>query len=71
MLRAFRVVRIFRILEKAEVIKIIINTFVLAVPQLMNVGGLFILILYIYAIIGMNMFAFIKMQEDLNERANF
>jgi hypothetical protein len=50
--RAFRVVRLFRIIKKAKVLKIIIDTLIVTLPHLANVGGLLLLILYIYTILG-------------------
>lgn len=53
LLRAFRVVRIFRIIKRAKVLKIIIDTLIVSLPSLMNIGGLFTLIIYIYSVLGM------------------
>lgn len=70
-IRAFRVVRIFRIIKKAKVLRIIIDTFIVSLPSLLNVGGLLFLIIFIYAVLGVQLFADIKLQEDLNHHANF
>ena len=69
--RAFRVARLFRIIKKAKVLRIIIDTLIVTLPSLMNVGGLLLLIIYIYAVLGMQLFAGLKLQTDLNERTNF
>lgn len=36
-----------------------------------NVGGILLIVIYIYAILGVNLFATIKLQSDLDEHANF
>jgi hypothetical protein len=46
-------------------------TFIDAIPALLNVGGLLFLFLYLYAVIGVYFFSTVKLQEDLNENANF
>ena len=46
-------------------------TFIGSLPALINVGSLLFLFLYIYAVLGMNLFATIKLQASLNEKANF
>lgn len=46
-------------------------TFIGSLPALINVGSLLFLFLYIYAVLGMNLFASVKLQSNLNERANF
>ena len=71
LIRSFRVVRIFRLIKRAKVLKIIIDTLIVSLPSLMNIGGLLILILYIYSVLGMQLFSFIKLKHHLNHRANF
>lgn len=71
-IRTFRVVRLFKIVKRAKVLKLITDTFIVTLPHLMNVGGLLLLILYIYAIIGMEMFSGILLSEEgITERWNF
>lgn len=50
--RAFRVARVFRIIKRAKVLKIIVDTFIVSLPSLLNVGGLLLIILFIYAVLG-------------------
>ena len=71
-IRTFRVVRLFKIVKRAKVLKLITDTLIVTLPHLMNVGGLLLLILYIYAILGMQLFAKIKLQDlGLTQRWNF
>ena len=46
-------------------------TFINALPALGNVGALLFLFLYLYAVIGVNLFSTVKLQENLNKYANF
>jgi hypothetical protein len=55
--RTFRVGRILRLLNKAKSLKIIFNTIVITLPALANVGGLLFLLLYLYSILGIYLFA--------------
>jgi hypothetical protein len=46
-------------------------TFIGAIPQLTNVGGLLGLFLFLYTVLGVEFFAKVKLQEELNLHANF
>jgi hypothetical protein len=70
-IRAFRIGRIFRLIKKAKRLKMIFNSFLMTVPFLVNVGGLLFLLLFLYSILGMFLFATVKLQNALNEHANF
>lgn len=58
---AFRVMRILRLINRAKILKIIIDTLILTLPSLANVGGLLLLILYIYAVLGVELFYDVKL----------
>ena len=49
----------------------IVNTFILAIPELANVGGLLILFIYLYSVLGVTLFAHIRFGTSLNRHANF
>ena len=70
-IRAFRICRGFRLIKRAKSLRKIFNTFVMTLPSLANVGGLLLLLWYIYAILGVFLFATIQLQETLNIHANF
>ncbi|CDW88224.1 voltage-gated ion channel superfamily [Stylonychia lemnae] len=70
-IRAFRISRIFRLIKRARRLKIIFETFIVTIPALTNVGGLLVLFLYIYSILGVQIFATVKLQGELDENANF
>jgi hypothetical protein len=55
--RTFRVGRVLRLVKKARSLKIVFNTVVVTLPALANVGGLLILLLYLYSVLGVYLFA--------------
>ena len=71
LIRAFRVIRVFRIIKRFHFLKIIIDTLIITLPSLANVGGLLLLILYVYSILGTHLYSGIMLKDDLNENANF
>ena len=60
-LRAFKITRILRLVRKAKSLMVIFETFVITIPALANVGCLLFLIIYIYTILGMQLFAEVKL----------
>lgn len=52
LLRTFKVVRIFRLINRAKVLRLIVDTFIITLPSFANVGGLLLLIIYVYSILG-------------------
>ena len=51
--------------------QIIFLTFINTMSSLFNVGGLMFLIIYIYAVLGINLFAEVKFKEPMHKRLNF
>ena len=49
----------------------IFNSFLMTVPYLANVGGLLFLLLFLYAVPGINLFATVKHQNAINHHTNF
>ena len=70
-IRAIRIARIFKLFRKQKSLRIIFETFIVTLPALMNVGGLLLLLIYIYAVLGMNLFATIKLTVPFNPNLNF
>lgn len=70
-LRAFRISRMMRLVKRAKSLNIIFETFLITIPALANIGGLLLLLLYLYSIIGVSLFAQVKLQENYNRNANF
>lgn len=69
--RAFRIGRIFRLITKAKFLRIIFNTIIFTIPSLANVGALMFLLLFIFSILGVQLFATVQLQSNLNAHANF
>ncbi len=49
----------------------IFNTILLTLPSLANVGALLALILYIYAVVGIQLFSKVQLHDEVNSNANF
>ena len=60
LLRVLRILRILRLLKGARELRNLIVTMVLSFPALFNVGSLLCLILFIYAVLGVNLFTFVS-----------
>lgn len=59
--RAFRIGRIFKIIKKYKDLKILFYTFIGAIPQLTAVGGLLFIFLFVYAVMGVQLFATVQL----------
>lgn len=70
-LRVFRIAKICRLLAKFKGLTNLFLAVVQALPTIMNVGAILFLLFFVYAILGVNMFGYVKRGEFLTERANF
>ncbi|GFR46010.1 hypothetical protein Agub_g7488 [Astrephomene gubernaculifera] len=70
-LRVLRVLRVLRLIRKAQGIQKLMRTLISSLPALANVGGVMLLFFFIYAVIGVNLFAGMKQGENLSRHANF
>ena len=70
-IRAFRICRMLKLFRRLKSLKIIFQTFLVTLPALANVGSLLLLLLYIYSIMGMYLFAEVKLNYPLDENLNF
>lgn len=70
-IRSFRIGRLIRLIGKAKSLNMIFNTLILTLPALANIGSLLCLGIFIFSIIGMNNFAYLKDGNEINEKANF
>jgi hypothetical protein len=68
LLRIGRLVRLVRLVKS---LRLIVNSIVTALPGILNTGGLLLLLYFVYAVIGMNLYGLIGFQGELNEHANF
>ncbi|GAX76997.1 hypothetical protein CEUSTIGMA_g4444.t1 [Chlamydomonas eustigma] len=71
LLRVLRVLRIFKLIPKARGLKLMITAMMWSLPALLNVACVLLLFMYIFAIVGMNLFGQIKWQANINYDAYF
>ncbi|KAE9028177.1 hypothetical protein PF005_g2409 [Phytophthora fragariae] len=69
--RSFRVGRLFRLVHSAPSLRQLFNTLLITLPSLANIGGLLFLVFFIYAAMGVQLFAKIKFGELITSTANF
>ena len=60
--RVFRVLRIFRLVKRAETLKKLIQTLIYSLPSLFNISALLMVLFYIYAVVGMAIFG--QVEQD-------
>jgi len=70
-LRAFRIMRIVKLLQKFDSIRVIIYAVINILPSIANVMCLFMLALFIYACVGINLFSGAKYIEFIDDKNNF
>ena len=69
--RTLRIGRVFKLFRGLKILKVINSTFLNSLSSLINVGSLMFLFIFIYAVIGTNLFAEVKMKSPMHERLNF
>ena len=60
-LRALRILRILRLIKRAKVLRMIVRTLLITIPSMANIGSLLLLVYYIYAVLGVQLFATLKL----------
>mmetsp|Transcript_35371 Transcript_35371/g.54134 ORF Transcript_35371/g.54134 Transcript_35371/m.54134 type:complete len:301 (+) Transcript_35371:3572-4474(+) len=71
LIKALRIMRIFRLVRVSRNLSILVDSLIVILPSIANVGSLIMLLFFIFSVIGMNMFATVIYQEELNENMNF
>lgn len=69
--RTFRIGRVFRLVQSAKALRTLFNTLVLTLPSMANVTGILILMFFIFAVMGVQLFATVKNGEVLNYAIHF
>lgn len=69
--RVFRIGRLLRFYKGARGIRRLLFALVISLPALFNIGALLFLVMFIYAIIGMSSFGYVKKTGALDELVNF
>merc|ERR1712216_255272 len=70
-LRLTRLIRVLRMVKRAEGLRRIFLTIYLALPSLINVGSLLLLLFFIFAVLGVNLFGQVQFDVFVNDHANF
>eukprot|EP01025_Chloroclados_australasicus_P020054 TRINITY_DN21087_c0_g1_i1.p1 TRINITY_DN21087_c0_g1~~TRINITY_DN21087_c0_g1_i1.p1 ORF type:complete len:530 (-),score=83.48 TRINITY_DN21087_c0_g1_i1:316-1821(-) len=70
-LRVLRVARILRLVKGLKGLRTLVATLWISIPTLMNVVVLTFLVFFVFAVLGVQLFGTIKLQENLNRHANF
>lgn len=68
-IRSFRIMRIFRLLKKYG--RVVLDTLVNIIPQITNIVSLIFLMIFIYSVLGISLFADVKYGETYNSNNNF
>lgn len=63
--------RIFRLVKSSQNMRIILDTIAHIMPQVTNIMSLVFLLLFIYSVLGLNLFSTVMYQKYYNSRANF
>ncbi|KAK2168409.1 hypothetical protein LSH36_17g12061, partial [Paralvinella palmiformis] len=69
--RVFRVGRVLRLVKSAKGIRTLLFSLAVSLPALFNIGLLLFLVMFIYAIFGMNFFLNVKHTAGLDDMFNF
>ena len=63
--------RIVRLLKSAKGLRDLLMTMVYSAPALVNVGSLLFLVVFIYAVLGMNLFPYVMQGDNVTPERNF
>ena len=70
-IRGFRIARLFRLIRGAPKLRELVNTIILTLPALGNISGVLMMLFFIYAVMGVQLFSGVKLGDSLNAMANF
>lgn len=70
-IRFLRACRLFRLIKRVKKLRLLFNTLLVSIPSIANIGSLLLLLFFIYAAIGMQLFSFIPNNSMVTEHANF
>lgn len=71
LLRIFRLGRLLRLIHRAKNLRTIFDTFLITLPSLANIGLLLGLVIFIYMILGIEYYSYIKHGDNITLDANF
>eukprot|EP00397_Hematodinium_sp_SG-2012_P000464 GEMP01000464.1.p1 GENE.GEMP01000464.1~~GEMP01000464.1.p1 ORF type:complete len:1850 (+),score=300.04 GEMP01000464.1:241-5790(+) len=70
-IRLFRIARLFRLVRFMEGLNRLFSAFVLSIPKLCNVAAILFLLVFLYAVLGVNLFGKVRFSGNHDEHANF
>jgi voltage-dependent calcium channel L type alpha-1D len=70
-IRSVRVARLIKLIQTAPSLRQLVNTLIITLPSLVSVGGFLFLVFFIYAAMGVQLFAKVKFGELVTPHANF
>jgi len=71
-IRTFRIGRLFKLFKHNKSLKVIFQTFIKSLPAVVNVGSLLLLMIFVYAVMGMMLFADVQLNGGfLDFHGNF
>lgn len=70
-IRLFRIARLFRLVRFMKGLNQLFSAFILSLPKLANVGTILALLLFLYAVLGVNLFAKVRFLGPHGETAHF
>ncbi|NWJ09532.1 SCN5A protein, partial [Crypturellus undulatus] len=70
-IRLARIGRVLRLIRAAKGIRTLLFALMMSLPALFNIGLLLFLVMFIYAIFGMANFAYVKMEDGIDDMFNF
>ena len=71
LMRIFMLMRLIKLFQKLETLKIIYATIINTLPRMINVGMMIILVIFMYSVLGINLFGAVKNQPPMSLRHNF
>jgi len=69
--RILRILRVVRLLQRFENIQVLLDSLILITPNILHVVMLLGLVMYVYALVGIYMFAKTSRREELVSKNNF
>lgn len=70
-IRVLRVSRLLKLVKSFQGLQKVLNTMMISLPSLLNVGALFMLVLFIYSVLGCFAFKDVREGEAINDNYNF
>lgn len=70
-IRALRIARIFKLIRDLDSINLIFEAFIRTIPGLLNVGGLLILMIFIYSVLTTYYFSEVMYSGPMTNNLNF